>query len=71
MTGGETALALCEALGAAGIDLVGAPQPGLALGHLRGSAHPELSILTKAGGFGAPDLFVSLLTPAFAGRRAS
>ncbi len=70
VTGGETALALCEALGADGIDLLGAPQPGLALGHLRGSAHPGLLILTKAGGFGEPDLFVSLFTRAFTDRRA-
>lgn len=63
VTGGETATALCEALGADGIDLIGPPRPGLALGRLRSASHPALSLLTKAGGFGEPDLFVSMLMP--------
>ena len=33
--------------------------PGLALGHLRVRGREPLPLLTKAGGFGAPDLFVS------------
>ena len=61
VTGGQTAVALYRALGAERIDLVGAPGPGLALGNLRAPRHPTLPILTKAGAFGAPDLFVSLL----------
>jgi D-threonate/D-erythronate kinase len=61
VTGGQTAVALYRALEAERIDLVGAPGPGLALGYLRAPKHPALPILTKAGGFGAPDLFVSLL----------
>ncbi|MGH7277047.1 MAG: four-carbon acid sugar kinase family protein, partial [Candidatus Rokuibacteriota bacterium] len=60
VTGGETAIALYEALGAERIDLVGAPAPGLAFGYLRGRDHAALPLLTKAGGFGAPDLLVSL-----------
>jgi D-threonate/D-erythronate kinase len=63
-TGGETAVALFEALGAERIDLVGAPRPGLALGYLCIPGRPALPILTKAGGFGAEDLFVSLATEA-------
>jgi uncharacterized protein YgbK (DUF1537 family) len=61
VTGGETAAALWSALGAERIDLVGAPGPGLAFGHLRvpGRDHP-IPLLTKAGGFGPPDLLVSL-----------
>lgn len=61
VTGGQTAVALYRALGAERIDLVGAPGPGLALGYLRAPGRPALPILTKAGAFGAPDLFVSLL----------
>lgn len=61
VTGGQTAVALYRALQAERIDLVGAPGPGLALGYLRAPRHPALPILTKAGAFGAPDLFVSLL----------
>lgn len=60
VTGGQTALALWQALEAERLDLVGAPAPGLALGFLRAPEHPALALLTKAGGFGAPDVFVSL-----------
>jgi D-threonate/D-erythronate kinase len=60
VTGGETAAALWTALDAERIDLVGAPAPGLAFGHLRAPGHDPLPWLTKAGGFGAPDLLVSL-----------
>lgn len=59
-TGGETAVALAEMLGAEHIDLVGVPRPGLALGHLRIPGRPALPLLTKAGAFGEDDLFVSL-----------
>lgn len=61
VTGGETAVALYAALAAEGLELLGAPLPGLALGRLHAAAHPHLPIVTKAGGFGGPDLLVSLL----------
>jgi uncharacterized protein YgbK (DUF1537 family) len=61
VTGGRTAHALWEALGAERMDLVGPPAPGLAFGYLRAPRHPALALLTKAGGFGPADLFVSLL----------
>jgi len=60
LTGGDTAVAFYRTLGAVRIDLVGAPRPGLAFGHVRAPGHPALPVLTKAGGFGPPDLFVSL-----------
>src|SRR2546430_2517996 len=60
VTGGETAVALYRALGATRLDLVGAPQPGLALGWLGMPGRADLAMLTKAGGFGPPNLFVSL-----------
>jgi uncharacterized protein YgbK (DUF1537 family) len=60
VTGGETAVALYRALGAARLDLVGAPQAGLALGWLRMPGRADLAVLTKAGGFGPPNLFVAL-----------
>jgi uncharacterized protein YgbK (DUF1537 family) len=60
VTGGETAVALWVALGADRLDLVGVPASGLALGHLRVRGREPLALLTKAGGFGRPDLFVSL-----------
>ncbi len=60
-TGGDTARALLGALGARRIDLAGVPFPGLALGELIVDGGPALSLLTKAGGFGAPDLLLGLL----------
>jgi D-threonate/D-erythronate kinase len=66
ITGGETAIALCSALGAERLDLAGAPAPGLALGQLRAPGREPLAVLTKAGGFGPPDLFVSLSKQAVA-----
>ena len=60
VTGGETAVALYAALDAERIDLVGTPAPGLALGCLRARGRAGLPLLTKAGGFGEPDLLISL-----------
>jgi uncharacterized protein YgbK (DUF1537 family) len=66
VTGGETAVALWAALGAERLDLLGAPAPGLAFGHLRVPGRDPLPVLTKAGGFGPPDLLVSLQKEAVA-----
>jgi uncharacterized protein YgbK (DUF1537 family) len=60
VTGGETAAALFRALDGERIDLLGAPLPGLALGWLRRRGGASLMLLTKAGGFGGPDLFERL-----------
>ena len=60
VTGGDTALALYEALDAERLDLVGPPASGLALGRLALADGRELWLVTKAGGFGDPYLFVSL-----------
>jgi uncharacterized protein YgbK (DUF1537 family) len=66
VTGGETLVALYHALGAERLDLEGAPRPGLALGRLRAPGREPLAVVTKAGGFGEPDLFVSLVREAVA-----
>jgi uncharacterized protein YgbK (DUF1537 family) len=66
VTGGETLVALYRALGAERLDLEGAPRPGLALGRLRAPGREPLCVVTKAGGFGEPDLFVSLAREAVA-----
>jgi uncharacterized protein YgbK (DUF1537 family) len=66
VTGGETAVALWTALGAERVDLVGAPGPGLAFGHLRAPGRDPIPLVTKAGGFGPPDLLVSLQKEAVA-----
>ena len=61
VTGGETARALLETLRPRRFDLLGAPADGLALGTLAFAAGDPLPLLTKAGGFGGPDLFTTLL----------
>jgi len=66
VTGGETAAALWSALGAEQLDLSGAPAPGLAVGQLRVPGREPLALLTKAGGFGPPDLLVALAKEAVA-----
>ena len=66
VTGGDTAVALYRALDAEGLDLLGVPAPGLALGRLRAAGDRRLWLLTKAGGFGEPDVFVSLAKAAAA-----
>ena len=63
-TGGETAHALVSALGASHLELAGAPASGLAVGQLiptDSSGMPRLWLLTKAGGFGPPDLLARLM----------
>ncbi|BCS32978.1 Hrp-dependent type III effector protein [Luteitalea sp. TBR-22] len=52
LTGGDTAAAVCAALGARSIWLTGELQPGIAMATLIGGRHPGLPVVTKAGGFG-------------------
>jgi len=61
LTGGDTALAVLRALGARRLELDGAPASGLALGRRVRDGRPALTVLTKAGGFGVPDLLASLV----------
>ncbi|HET8531650.1 MAG TPA: four-carbon acid sugar kinase family protein [Methylomirabilota bacterium] len=61
VTGGDTAHALIQALRPLSFELLGAPADGLALGRLARDRTPVLPLLTKAGGFGPPDLFATLL----------
>lgn len=60
VSGGETALALFAALGADTFELEGVPGEGLALLRLEGP-RDRLSVVTKAGAFGAPELLVALV----------
>jgi uncharacterized protein YgbK (DUF1537 family) len=61
VTGGDTAVALYRELDADWLELLGAPVPGVALGRLRWGHDRALTLLTKAGGFGPPDLLRRLL----------
>lgn len=55
-TGGDGASAVLDALGAGGIALVDEVTGGMPLGTLTGGPAAGLPVVTKAGGFGAPDV---------------
>ncbi|HEY8476118.1 MAG TPA: four-carbon acid sugar kinase family protein [Chloroflexota bacterium] len=54
LTGGETAMACCAALGVWGIELAEEVLPGVPLGYLLGGPLEGVPVVTKAGGFGPP-----------------
>ncbi|NIC04112.1 four-carbon acid sugar kinase family protein [Billgrantia bachuensis] len=59
LCGGDIALAVLERLDGDYIELAGQWRPGVPLGHVNGDA--ERPVMTKAGGFGAENLLVTLL----------
>ncbi|UFH48640.1 four-carbon acid sugar kinase family protein [Pseudomonas sp. KNUC1026] len=59
-TGGETARALLEAAGIHQLELHAEPAPGLVRAHARHLGRP-LTVITKAGAFGAPDALLRRL----------
>jgi D-threonate/D-erythronate kinase len=56
LTGGDTARAVCDRLGAIGILILREVEPGIPLARMVGAR--ELSIVTKAGAFGGGDALV-------------
>ena len=60
MMGGDTVYAVIHALRPARFQLAGAPADGLALGGLTLAGGRTLAVLTKAGGFGRPDLLAAI-----------
>jgi uncharacterized protein YgbK (DUF1537 family) len=63
LTGGSTARACLLALGVSGLRLEREPLPGIAAGVAIGGAWDERPVITKAGGFGAPDAMRRLVRP--------
>jgi len=61
LSGGDTALEACRALGVAGIRLHREVLPGIPLGALMGSPYEGATVVTKAGGFGAADALAAIL----------
>jgi len=59
--GGETLRAVCEALGARGLDAVGIVQPGVPRSVLRGGAWDGVAVVSKSGAFGGEGLWRDLL----------
>ncbi|WP_425058857.1 D-threonate kinase [Sporomusa carbonis] len=58
LTGGDTAVAVCRALGVTGIRVVEEIAPGIPLGEMTTADGITLSVVTKAGAFGDPDALV-------------
>jgi uncharacterized protein YgbK (DUF1537 family) len=63
LTGGSTARACLLALGVYGLRLEHEPLPGIAAGVAIGGAWDGRPIVTKSGGFGAPDAIRRLVRP--------
>jgi len=70
LTGGSTARACLRALGVFGLRLESEPLPGIAAGVAIGGRWDGRPVITKAGGFGAPDAIRRLVRPRSPGRVA-
>lgn len=58
LTGGDTAVAVCNALGVTGIRVLEEIAPAIPLGAMTTKEGKSLFVVTKAGAFGAPDALV-------------
>ncbi len=58
LTGGDTAVSVCRALGVNAIDILAEVLPGIPLGQLDGGCSPGLRVVTKAGAFGEENAIV-------------
>ncbi len=61
VAGGETLRALCDALGASALEVHGSFLPGLPVSVVRGGAWDGVTLASKSGAFGDPDLLRELL----------
>jgi uncharacterized protein YgbK (DUF1537 family) len=60
LSGGDTAMRICEALGVRSISLYGEIFPGVPWGVLRGGMADGIPVITKSGGFGEVDTLTLL-----------
>lgn len=60
LSGGDTAQAVLDRLGAEALELVGQPLPGLVHVIVKGGAAHQSTVITKAGAFGDPDTLCKL-----------
>jgi uncharacterized protein YgbK (DUF1537 family) len=58
LTGGDIAVAVCEALQATGLKVTKEVAPGIPAGMLQGGLRHGLRVVTKAGAFGAEDALI-------------
>lgn len=71
--GGETLRGLCEALGTRQLDVIGELAPGVPRSIMRGGHWDGVTVVSKSGAFGGPDLLIQIVAgkPAlFAGAAA-
>jgi D-threonate/D-erythronate kinase len=61
LTGGDTARAVCAALGAQALEISREAAPGVPISHFQGGRWDGLPVVTKAGGFGEPDTLVRVI----------
>ncbi len=61
LTGGEVALAVCRALEARAIRILAEIEPGVPLGILQGGRTAGMRVITKAGGFGSPEVLIKAI----------
>ena len=64
VAGGETLRGICEALGADSLEVTGDIVPGVPRSIMRGGRWDSLSVVSKSGAFGGPDLLAQLLQSA-------
>lgn len=62
MTGGDTAIGVCAALGVTALEIVGEVEPGVPCGRLLQGPLAGLMVVTKAGGFGSPEAIAKAIS---------
>lgn len=62
VTGGDTAVSVCEAMGVGALAIEGEVEPGVPYGRLLEGPLAGLLVVTKAGGFGSPDAITRAIT---------
>jgi uncharacterized protein YgbK (DUF1537 family) len=63
VTGGETLLRLCAALGASRVDVLGEWQPGIPVARIADGAWGGCVLVSKSGAFGTDDVLAALACP--------
>ncbi|RPJ76037.1 MAG: four-carbon acid sugar kinase family protein [Desulfobacteraceae bacterium] len=61
LTGGDTAMAVLQALGTEGVEIGSEPVEGIMAGRLRGGLCSDAQIITKAGAFGGDDALLRVM----------
>lgn len=65
VSGGETLSALCQSLGISALDVLGEFEPGIPCARLSGGMWDGLTLYSKSGAFGTPDVLTRLIRTSF------